>query len=270
MPRSPARSQARSTRWAASHGATHRSRWARPSAVTRTWPRAHARAGWTDPRPFTTPRRYASGTTDRRLPAGGTSCGVTPRPTLLGVTYPRLTSRPPAETAMSDSDPFPRERLAASLRHSPAYGRLAWRLVRDPLLSKARRAALIAAFGYVASPVDAIPGVIPVLGQLDDLAIALAALRLALDGLTPSRRRAHLEAVGLDDATLADDARTVGVATAWLARAGARTAREAAVIGVHVGVDATRIAADVAGKSLRTTAHIGERTFASLRRRVKR
>jgi uncharacterized membrane protein YkvA (DUF1232 family) len=171
---------------------------------------------------------------------------------------------------MSDADPFPRERLAASLRHGPAYGRLAWRLVRDPLLSKARRAALVAAFGYVASPIDAIPSVVPVLGQLDDLAVALAALRLALDGLTPSRRRAHLEAVGLDDATLADDARTVGAATAWMARAGARTAREAAIIGIHVGVDATRTAADVAGKGLRATARIGERAFGTMRRHAKR
>jgi len=168
---------------------------------------------------------------------------------------------------MSDSDPFPRERLAASLRHGPAYGRLAWRLMRDPLLSKARRVALVAAAGYVASPIDAIPSFVPVLGQLDDLAVALAALRLALDGLTPSRRRAHLDAVGLDDATLADDARTVGVATAWMARAGARSAREAATIGLHVGVDVTRTAADVAGQGLRTTARIGGGAIARLRRR---
>ena len=30
-------------------------------------------------------------------------------------------------------DPFPRERVAVTLRRLPAYLRLAWRLARDPL-----------------------------------------------------------------------------------------------------------------------------------------
>ena len=107
------------------------------------------------------------------------------------------------------------------------------------------------------SPIDAIPSFIPVLGQLDDLAVALAALRLALDGLTPSRRQAHLEAVGLDDATLAADARTVGVAAAWMARAGARAAGETVIIGIHLGMGVTKTAAGVASKGLRTTARLG-------------
>ena len=72
-------------------------------------------------------------------------------------------------------DPFPRERVAAMVRRMPAYLRLSWRLGKDPLLSKARRAAVIGAAGYLASPVDLVPGVIPVLGQLDDIAVALAA-----------------------------------------------------------------------------------------------
>ena len=92
-------------------------------------------------------------------------------------------------------DPFPRERVAATLRRMPAYLRLAWRLARDPLLSRARRAAVIAAAGYLASPIDLVPGVIPVIGQLDDIAVALAALKFALAGLDPERRREHL-AVG--------------------------------------------------------------------------
>ena len=33
---------------------------------------------------------------------------------------------------MSDTDPFPRERVAATLRRMPRYGKLAWRLGRDP------------------------------------------------------------------------------------------------------------------------------------------
>ena len=127
-------------------------------------------------------------------------------------------------------DPFPRERVGAMVRRMPAYVRLAWRLGKDPLLSKARRAAVVAAAGYLASPVDLVPGVIPVIGQLDDIAFALAAIRLALGGLDAERRREHLEAVGLADEHLAADLRTVGATSLWLARAGFRTTKKAAVV----------------------------------------
>lgn len=147
---------------------------------------------------------------------------------------------------MADEDPFPRERVNALIRRLPAYLRLAWRLAKDPLLSKARRAAVLGAAGYLASPIDLVPGVVPVLGQLDDLAVALAALRLALAGLSPEQRRVHLEAVGLRDEDLADDLRTIGVTIAWIVRAGYRTTRRAAVTG-------SRVAADGAGAAKRAT-----------------
>ena len=80
---------------------------------------------------------------------------------------------------MSDTDPFPKDRLGATLRRMPRYGKLAWRLGRDPVLSRVRRGAVIAAAGYLISPIDAVPGVIPVLGQLDDIyLVALCLLRL--------------------------------------------------------------------------------------------
>lgn len=144
-------------------------------------------------------------------------------------------------------DPFPRERVAAMLRRLPAYLHLTWRLAREPLLGKARRMAVVAAAGYVVSPIDLVPGVIPVVGQLDDIAVALAAIRFALDGLTPERRRVHLEAVGLGDADLLDDLRTVGATSAWLVRAGARTTvrvtragGRAAVMGAGIAAGVTR------------------------------
>jgi uncharacterized membrane protein YkvA (DUF1232 family) len=140
-------------------------------------------------------------------------------------------------------DPFPRERVAAVLRRLPAYLRLAWRLAREPLLSRARRAAVIGAAGYLVSPVDLVPGVIPVVGQLDDIAVALAAIRFALAGLTPERRRAHLDAVGLGDQDVAADLRTVGATSAWLLRAGARTTVRAAKVGGRAAVAGAGIAA---------------------------
>jgi uncharacterized membrane protein YkvA (DUF1232 family) len=156
-------------------------------------------------------------------------------------------------------DPFPRERVAATLRRMPAYLKLSWRLARDPLLSRARRAAVIAAAGYLASPIDLVPGVIPVVGQLDDIAFAIAALKLALSGLDPARRREHLQSVGLGDDDLAQDLRTAVVASAWLLRASARTTGravkqggKAAVVGGKAAVTGGRAAvtgAKVAGRA---------------------
>lgn len=160
---------------------------------------------------------------------------------------------PPPDADGTLGDPFPRERIAVMLHRLPNYLRLAWRLGKDPMLSKARRAAVIAAAGYVVSPVDLVPGVVPVLGQLDDLAVALVALRLALDGLHPDRRRAHLEAVGLADAHLADDLRTVGATTAWIARSGlrltGRLVREGGELTVAGAGIAARMTASTAGRA---------------------
>jgi hypothetical protein len=111
------------------------------------------------------------------------------------------------------------------------------------MLSRARRAAVVAAAGYLASPIDLVPGIIPLLGQLDDIAVVLAALRFALDGLDPSRRSRHLAAVGLTDDDLATDARTLGSTTAWVGRAGLRTGGRIARTGARAGIRAARLVA---------------------------
>ena len=71
--------------------------------------------------------------------------------------------------------------------------------------------AVVAAAGYLISPVDAVPGFIPVIGQLDDIAVMLAAIRFAMAGLDANRRREHLDAVGLEDGDLVEDLKTVGL-----------------------------------------------------------
>ena len=119
-------------------------------------------------------------------------------------------------------DPFPRERFVALVRRLPGYGRLAWRLARDPRLSRARRTAVAAAAAYVVSPIDLVPGIVPFAGQLDDAAVALLALRFALRGLPAADRQAHLDAAGLTAADLDHDLGTVRLGTAWLLRRGGR------------------------------------------------
>ena len=149
------------------------------------------------------------------------------------------------------------------LHRAPRYARLGWRLGKDPMLSKARRVAVVAAAGYLVSPIDLVPGFIPVLGQLDDLAFALAALRLALDGLHPDRRRMHLEAVGLQDAHLADDIRTVGATIAWIIRRSLRLTGRLLGSGAHLAEGGTEVA-------LRTTASAAGRARGEAWRRLSR
>lgn len=121
-------------------------------------------------------------------------------------------------------DPFPTERFGALLRRFPAYARLAWRLARDRRIGGTRRAAVFGAAAYLASPIDLVPGIIPVAGQLDDAAVALMGLRYALRGLPPAERRAYLDAVNIVEEDLDRDLATVWMGAAWIARRGGRLA----------------------------------------------
>jgi uncharacterized membrane protein YkvA (DUF1232 family) len=58
--------------------------------------------------------------------------------------------------------------------------RLAARLLRDPRVPLAARALLPVALLYVISPVDILPDFIPGIGQVDDLVLLYAAVRLFL------------------------------------------------------------------------------------------
>lgn len=56
---------------------------------------------------------------------------------------------------------------------------LAWAIVRDARTPAVAKLATIAAVLYVASPVDLVPDLIPILGWLDDGVMALLLLQLA-------------------------------------------------------------------------------------------
>ena len=64
----------------------------------------------------------------------------------------------------------------------PNILKLLARLVRDPRVDRRRRLVALGAIAYAASPVDLIPEVIPVLGKVDDLVVAVLAARMLLDG----------------------------------------------------------------------------------------
>ncbi len=91
------------------------------------------------------------------------------------------------------------------LRRLPAYSKLAWMLIKEPRLRRRYKLLVVGGIGYLLSPVDLIPGFIPVLGQLDDLSVALWSLRTALRAAPPDVAAAHLSAHGLSWEQLDDD-----------------------------------------------------------------
>jgi uncharacterized membrane protein YkvA (DUF1232 family) len=54
--------------------------------------------------------------------------------------------------------------------------RLSWALLLDNRVPLALKVIPLTAIAYVLSPIDLVPDVIPVLGQLDDLGVLMAAL----------------------------------------------------------------------------------------------
>ena len=136
--------------------------------------------------------------------------------------------------------PHPVARLGATIARIPKYLVLARSLLADPGLSRARKIALVAGIAYLVSPIDLVPGIIPVAGQLDDLAAVLLATRIALAGLPPDKANAHLAEAGLSVVAIAGDIANVRAATAWTARTTVTAARRVASAAVRTGVAVVR------------------------------
>jgi uncharacterized membrane protein YkvA (DUF1232 family) len=63
------------------------------------------------------------------------------------------------------------------LVHLPNLLRLYWRLLRDARVPLWPKAMLVAALVYVVLPFDIVPDALPLLGQVDDVVILVAAAR---------------------------------------------------------------------------------------------
>ena len=74
---------------------------------------------------------------------------------------------------------FSRLRWFKNLFHDlPRQVRLAYCLVRDPRVSIAPKAGVLAVLGLVVTPAIDLPEEIPLVGELDSLAVAMVALRV--------------------------------------------------------------------------------------------
>jgi uncharacterized membrane protein YkvA (DUF1232 family) len=69
--------------------------------------------------------------------------------------------------------------------------RLSWRLVRDPRTPTGLKLLLAGAVLLIVSPVNWIPNFIPVLGQMEDVALLALALNLFLKGVPPELKAEH-------------------------------------------------------------------------------
>jgi uncharacterized membrane protein YkvA (DUF1232 family) len=116
----------------------------------------------------------------------------------------------------------PLAKLAGCAARLPRYLNLAQALARDGSVPVARKTALLGGLAYALSPIDLIPGIIPIVGQLDDLAALLLALRVVVNGCPPELAREHLSRVGIADTAIDADLETVREAAVWLAQGAGR------------------------------------------------
>jgi uncharacterized membrane protein YkvA (DUF1232 family) len=155
------------------------------------------------------------------------ACGARPRP----VDVRRLLARP-------------RLLLLPVVRRLPAYSKLAWALIRDRRVRRRDKVLLIGGIGYLFSPIDAIPGLIPLLGQMDDMTVTLWALRSVLRRTDPHVAAEHMAAVGITMAQIDAD-------LAQLGRSASLFARGAAGLGFRLAAGAVRRVAGLAGRLFR-------------------
>jgi uncharacterized membrane protein YkvA (DUF1232 family) len=94
----------------------------------------------------------------------------------------------------------------------PKHGKLAYCLLRDERVPRAPKAVLLAALGLIVSPID-LPAWIPLVGELDMLALAILAVQTFIEACPEDVRREHEAALDAKDSIFDRDFReTVGAA----------------------------------------------------------
>ncbi len=98
---------------------------------------------------------------------------------------------------------------AGILRTLVSRVRLAIRLMREPRVPRLTKALPLVAVLYLISPLDLVPDVLPLLGQLDDLGLILIALevfpRLCPAGALAFHRKAIAQSQGYAPMSPTDD-----------------------------------------------------------------
>src|SRR5882672_10315969 len=94
------------------------------------------------------------------------------------------------------------------IRRLPTYIRLVWALLRDGRVPAQQKLILAGIGAYLFFPIDLIPDFVPVLGQLDDLAVVLLGLDLFIRSAPPDIVEEHLAKISQDQDQLRRDIAT--------------------------------------------------------------
>ena len=139
----------------------------------------------------------------------------------------RSGSAPPGAAAGGSVDPT-LERFWDALRRLPKYVALGVHLARDERVPRQAKTSVLLGGAYAVSPIDLVPGIIPVAGQLDDLVVLLLTLRRAIRACPAPVAAELLGRAGLTAADFDRDLATCRATAAWLARKGLRFGRRLA------------------------------------------
>jgi uncharacterized membrane protein YkvA (DUF1232 family) len=91
------------------------------------------------------------------------------------------------------------------IRRLPTYIRLVWALLRDGRVPPQQKLILAGIGAYLVFPVDLIPDFVPVLGQLDDLAVVLLGLDLFIRSAPSKIVDEHMAKIAQDKDQLRRD-----------------------------------------------------------------
>jgi uncharacterized membrane protein YkvA (DUF1232 family) len=94
------------------------------------------------------------------------------------------------------------------IRRLPTYIRLVWALLRDGRVPAQQKLILAGIGAYVVLPIDLIPDFVPVLGQLDDIAVVLLGLDLFIRSAPQDIVDEHLAKISQDKDQLRRDVAT--------------------------------------------------------------
>jgi len=78
--------------------------------------------------------------------------------------------------------------LPGTYRDLIYYAKLLWYVMQDPGVPVALKTAAVGALGYLISPVDLMPDMLPG-GFVDDLAVVMSVLKMLDSYVTPEMRR---------------------------------------------------------------------------------
>lgn len=123
------------------------------------------------------------------------------------------------------------DKFWVAVKRLPRYVKLVANMARDGDVPSKAKAALVAGGVYAVSPVDLVPGIIPVAGQLDDMVVLLLAVRAAVKACPPEVAAAHMQRAGIEKEDFDRDLEAVKAAAIWLAGKGLRASRAMAEKG---------------------------------------